>query len=175
LTAGTLAFASSQAPSLRPSRLCIPSENALRGDTDESVGTSPNSLFMLSLARSGHYYQYLLSQGFGIGIGIGMLFIPSISVVAQYFTRMRAIAMGIVLSGSSLGAIVHTIILNKLLDRPSGFSPAIRCESLVKPPSDAALFSLLEPWHTCRLHYFSWPSYLSSHDLAPAQSQTVPP
>jgi MFS family permease len=81
---------------------------------------------MLSLAR--HYYQYFLSQGIGIGIGIGLLFVPSISVVTHYFKRRRAIAMGIVLSGSSLGAIVHTVMLNKLLDRPAGFSWAIRCE-----------------------------------------------
>ena len=88
----------------------------------------PDSIFMLSLARSGHYYQYFLSQGIGIGIGIGLLFVPSISVVTHYFTRRRAIAMGIVLSGSSLGAIVHTVMLNELLGRSTGFPWAIRCE-----------------------------------------------
>ena len=72
---------------------------------------------MLSLAHSGKYYQFFLSQGIGIGIGIGVLFVPSISVVTHYFMKRRAIAMGIVLSGSSLGAIVHTVILNKLLYR----------------------------------------------------------
>jgi MFS family permease len=108
---------------------------------------------MLSLARPGHYYQYFLSQGIGIGIGIGLLFVPSISIVTHYFTRRRAIAMGIVSSGSSLGAIVHTAMLNKLLDCPAGFSWAIRCEDQSNHFSDAGLLSLTELWDLCRLPY----------------------
>jgi MFS family permease len=129
LTVDILASASSQAPSLLLSRMCIPVENSLASDTDTSVGMFPVSLFMLSLAHSGQYYQHFLPQGIGAGIGIGLLFVPSISVVTHYFTRRRAIAMGIVSSGSSLGAIIHTVMFNKLLDRPTGFPWAIRCES----------------------------------------------
>ncbi|KAI9068325.1 MFS general substrate transporter [Trametes sanguinea] len=88
------------------------------------------SLFMLSLAKPGQYYQVFLSQGVGVGIGAGMMYIPSVAVVSQYFHKRRALAMTIVASGSSLGAIVHPIMLNNTLNNPKiGFANAARANA----------------------------------------------
>ncbi|CDO77695.1 hypothetical protein BN946_scf184969.g46 [Trametes cinnabarina] len=88
------------------------------------------SLFMLSLAKPDQYYQVFLSQGVGVGLGAGMMYIPSVAVVSQYFHKRRALAMTIVASGSSLGAIVHPIMLNNTLNDPKiGFAIATRANA----------------------------------------------
>ncbi|RPD54175.1 MFS general substrate transporter [Lentinus tigrinus ALCF2SS1-7] len=88
------------------------------------------SLFMHSLAKPDEFYQILLSQGIGAGLGAGMLYLPSISIVSHYFHRRRTLAMTMVSSGSSIGAVVHPIMLNNLLSNPSiGFAVAARANA----------------------------------------------
>ncbi|KAF4618317.1 hypothetical protein D9613_011702 [Agrocybe pediades] len=86
------------------------------------------SLFMLSLTKPNHYYQVLLSQGFGVGIGIGMMYVPSIAILSHYFQRRRILVMTIVATGSSLGSTIHPIMLNNTLDR-LGFPVASRANA----------------------------------------------
>ncbi|KAH9858585.1 MFS general substrate transporter [Lenzites betulinus] len=88
------------------------------------------SLFMHSLAKPQQYYQIILSQGIGAGLGGGMTYIPSVAVLSQYFTKRRALAMTIVASGSSLGSIIHPIMLNNTLNNPRiGFAIAARANA----------------------------------------------
>ncbi|ANB15604.1 Mch5p [Sugiyamaella lignohabitans] len=68
---------------------------------------------MTSLSYS--YYQVLLAQGIAVGIGANLLFISVLSVVPQYFTTRRAAALGLVVSGSSLGGVLYPIIVERLL------------------------------------------------------------
>ena len=72
--------------------------------------------------------QILLSQGIAVGLGGGMLYIPSLAILSQYFQKRRAMAMTIVAAGSSLGAVVHPIMLNNTLDR-LGFAIAARANA----------------------------------------------
>ncbi|MCJ1227510.1 hypothetical protein MMC12_004166 [Toensbergia leucococca] len=74
---------------------------------------------------STQYYQVFLSQGICIGLGSGCLFIPSIAIVAVYFTTNRALATGIAVSGSSIGGIVYPITF-RALQPQIGFSWATR-------------------------------------------------
>lgn len=57
----------------------------------------------MMLSLSTEYYQILLSQGFCVGIGAGLIYVPAIAMVNVKFTSRRAIAMGLVTSGASLG------------------------------------------------------------------------
>lgn len=104
------------------------------------------SLFMLSLTKPGNFYQvsifrYLamfsrnkifhkvfLTQAIGAGIGGGMLYVPSVSLVSQYFKRRRSSVMTFVAAGSSLGSVVHPIMLNNTLER-IGFANATRANA----------------------------------------------
>jgi len=52
-----------------------------------------------------------------MGLGLGLMFIPCISVPAHYFRRRIAFAVGIILSGSSLGSIAFPI--SKHITHPS--------------------------------------------------------
>ncbi|KAG2109860.1 major facilitator superfamily domain-containing protein [Suillus discolor] len=86
-------------------------------------------LFMLSLTKPDGYYQIFLSQGIGHGIAIGLTNVPSIAIVSHHFQRRRAVAMGIVVAGSSLGAILHPIMLNNLINGRLGFANGVRASA----------------------------------------------
>ncbi|WWC61892.1 uncharacterized protein I303_104477 [Kwoniella dejecticola CBS 10117] len=70
-------------------------------------------IFMTSLCK--RFWQTILAQALGLGIGIGIILLPSFSIMSQYFQKKRALAMGIAVTGSSTGAIVLPIMLNRLL------------------------------------------------------------
>ncbi|KAG2357323.1 major facilitator superfamily domain-containing protein [Suillus spraguei] len=89
-------------------------------------------LLMLSLAKLNGYYQaslIFLSQGLGFGIAIGLTNVPSIAVVSHYFQRRRAIAMAIVVTGSSLGGILYPVMLNHLINGKLGFANGVRASA----------------------------------------------
>lgn len=102
---------------------------------------------MLSLVQPNHYYQTLLSQGVGLGLSMSMLFLPSVSIMSQYFRQRRALAMGMTLigeiysnslpltlrpqpmrknTGSSAGGIIWPILFNHLFNGTTGFRWAVR-------------------------------------------------
>ncbi|KAG1754141.1 major facilitator superfamily domain-containing protein [Suillus lakei] len=87
------------------------------------------SLFMLSLSKPDQYYQIFLAQGVGLGIASGLMYVPSIAVVSHYFRRRRTLAMTFVASGSSLGAVIHPIMLNNLLNGRLGFGNGVRASA----------------------------------------------
>jgi len=67
-------------------------------------------IMMLSLAKE--YWQIFLAQGFCMGLGAGLLYVPSLALVGIWFSRKRALAMGIVMSGVSVGEyILHLLTL----------------------------------------------------------------
>lgn len=69
---------------------------------------------MLSLCHE--YWEVMLAQGVTIGIGAGMLFIPAVTIGAQYFTTRLGLAMGIATAGSSFGGVLYPIVLFRLID-----------------------------------------------------------
>jgi MFS family permease len=62
-------------------------------------------MMMTSLAHE--YWQALLSQGFCIGFGHGCLFIVGVGQVSLTFKRRRWMAMGLGMSGGSVGELVQ--------------------------------------------------------------------
>lgn len=58
---------------------------------------------MVMTSLGSQYYEILLSQGITVGIGTSLLLVPSISLVAQYFSRKRILAIGISTTGSGIG------------------------------------------------------------------------
>lgn len=70
--------------------------------------------------------QIILAQGFGLGIAEGLLYVPSITVVSHYFCRRRTLAMTLVACGAPIGAIVHPIMLNNLINGRLGFANGVR-------------------------------------------------
>ena len=85
-------------------------------------------LIMLSLSHK--YYQILLSQSVCSGIGLSLIMMPAIASPQTYFAKKRAVAMGLVISGSSIGGIVWPLMARSLLPQ-IGFGWTIRCCALL--------------------------------------------
>ncbi|KAM0248645.1 hypothetical protein ACHAQJ_009387 [Trichoderma viride] len=69
-------------------------------------GTAVCLLSFICSSFATHYYQYLLAQGILLGIATG--------AISEWFNHKRGLALGIALSGSSVGGIFWPIIINKL-------------------------------------------------------------
>ncbi|KAF8990292.1 MFS general substrate transporter [Cyathus striatus] len=89
------------------------------------------SLFMVSIAHHDQYYQVFLSQAIGMGIGAGLLYVPALAIQAHYWQKRRAIAMGIVLLGSSTGGVIFPIMLDQLFKGAVGFEWGVRISAFV--------------------------------------------
>ena len=72
-------------------------------------------LMMTSLCHE--YWQVLLAQGFCVGVGYGCAYIPTVSNIPSYFLKRRAIAYGLLATGTSFGGVVYPILFNKLQPR----------------------------------------------------------
>ncbi|GAM88728.1 hypothetical protein ANO11243_067620 [Dothideomycetidae sp. 11243] len=83
------------------------------------------SFMLLSICH--RYWQILLCQGFLCGVCTGMLYIPSIAQIPQYFSpsRKRNFAIGLVLSGAPVGGVIYPLIFRNLLPS-AGFPWATR-------------------------------------------------
>ena len=75
------------------------------------------AMMMLSLCKT--YWQIMLVQGVLMGLVMGFLQIPAFAAVSQHFGKKRAAALGIAVSGSSIGGIVMPIALSKMLNSSS--------------------------------------------------------
>ena len=63
------------------------------------------------------FWQVVLAQGICIGLGCGLVFGPCTAIIAQYFSRRRALASGIVSMGSPVAGILLPIIFSNLEPR----------------------------------------------------------
>ncbi|KAK7423156.1 hypothetical protein QQX98_001232 [Neonectria punicea] len=62
------------------------------------------------------YHFILLSQGFLFGIRNAMLYYPTASAIAEWFDKRRGLALGLAISGSSVGGIIWPLVIGHLLD-----------------------------------------------------------
>lgn len=67
------------------------------------VGSLLTVFGMMMLSISTEYYEVFLSQGVCVGVGCGLLYVPTMSMIGGAFKNKRAIAMGLVTSGTALG------------------------------------------------------------------------
>lgn len=81
-----------------------------------AVGTFFTVFGVMMASLSTKYYQFLLSHGICTGIGIGMTFLPIIGLPNQWFTKRRALAVGLAIGGSSIGGLIWPIMVNQLLN-----------------------------------------------------------
>jgi MFS family permease len=92
----------------------------------------------------------MLAQGVLMGIAMGFLLFPAMAAVSQYFDKKRAAALGLAVSGSSIGGVVFPIASSKMLNSSSlGFGWTVRVIGLVMLPllafSCVAIKSRLPP------------------------------
>lgn len=91
------------------------------------------AVMMTSLCEE--FYQFFLAQGVLLGISMSLVTWPMLALVGQHIKRKRALAMGIVLAGSSLGGVIWPIAVDKLLKIPDvGFPWTMRIVGFIMIP-----------------------------------------
>ncbi|KAE8341045.1 hypothetical protein BDV24DRAFT_57458 [Aspergillus arachidicola] len=89
------------------------------------IGTFLHVFGLMMTSISKEYYQFILAQGICSPLGASFVFYPALSCTATWFDKRRALAFGIVSSGSSLGGVVFPTMLSRLLPR-IGFGWSLR-------------------------------------------------
>ncbi|EKG19792.1 Major facilitator superfamily [Macrophomina phaseolina MS6] len=85
-------------------------------------------VFMTSISTE--YWQLFLSQGICKGLGDGLVFCPTVSLVATYFSKKRSLAMACTASGGATGGIIFPLVAQQLLPKV-GFGWTVRTMAFV--------------------------------------------
>ena len=83
------------------------------------------ALILLSFIHPGQFWLILMTQGLLMGFTIAFGVQPAVTVVGQHFKERRALAMGLVSTGSALGGIGFPLMFDQLLPR-LGFPNSLR-------------------------------------------------
>ncbi|SPN98677.1 related to monocarboxylate transporter [Cephalotrichum gorgonifer] len=96
-------------------------------------------VFMSSISTE--YYQLFLAQGICKGLGDGLVFCPTVSLVATYFSKKRSLAMAVTASGAATGGIIFPLIAQQLLPKV-GFGWTVRTMGFVILFNTAVVMSI---------------------------------
>jgi MFS family permease len=95
-----------------------------------ALGSLLQIIGVFTTSVSTKYWQLFLAQGVCKGLGDGLVFCPTVSLVATYFSTRRSLAMGIMASGGATGGIIFPLIAQQLLPRV-GFGWTVRTMGFV--------------------------------------------
>ncbi|KAJ5219626.1 hypothetical protein N7468_008830 [Penicillium chermesinum] len=90
-------------------------------------------VMMTSLCKE--YWEFMLAQGVLMGIAMGFVQFPAMAALTQYFMKKRGAAMGLTISGSSIGGVVFPLALSKMLNSTDlGYGWSVRIMGFVIIP-----------------------------------------
>ncbi|KAL7928086.1 MFS general substrate transporter [Trichoderma chlorosporum] len=88
------------------------------------------SMLATSFTKPNAVWQLFLAQSIPFGLTVAFGVQPALTVVGQHFKKRRALAMGIVASGSSLGGVCLPVMFSKLVPK-IGFPWSMRAGMLI--------------------------------------------
>lgn len=94
------------------------------------VGSVLVTLGFMLTSISTQYWHFMLSQAICIGTGSGLLVLPSLALIPQYFLKKQALATGIITAGSSVGGVIYPLIFQNLSEK-AGFAWATRAVGFI--------------------------------------------
>lgn len=71
---------------------------------------------LLGASWSTQIWHLFLSQGLSFGFGMGFLFVASVGVVPQWFSKRRSFANSIATAGSGLGGLIYSLGTNAMIE-----------------------------------------------------------
>ena len=80
------------------------------------TGVTLETLALISASFTHEIWQLFLSQGVCFGFGMGFLFVGSVGIVPQWFTKKRSLANGIGTAGSGLGGMMYSLATNAMIE-----------------------------------------------------------
>ncbi|KIW67847.1 hypothetical protein PV04_07069 [Phialophora macrospora] len=81
------------------------------------IGVFFETLSLIGASFCKEKYQIILAQGFCFGWGMGFLFVGSVGIMAQWFTKKRSLANAIAAAGSGCGGLVYSLVTQRVIDR----------------------------------------------------------
>ena len=80
------------------------------------IGVFLETLALVGASFAHETWQLFLSQGLCFGFGIGFLFVGSVGVVPQWFTKRRSLANGVATAGSGIGGLMYSLATQAMID-----------------------------------------------------------
>lgn len=80
------------------------------------LGIGLETLALVGASFTHQTWQLFLSQGMLFGVGMGLLFVGTVGIVPQWFTKRRSLANGIGTAGSGLGGMMYSLATNAMID-----------------------------------------------------------
>jgi MFS family permease len=71
---------------------------------------------LLGASWATQIWQLFLSQGLAFGFGMGFLFVASVGLVPQWFSKRRSFANSIATAGSGIGGLIYSLGTNAMID-----------------------------------------------------------
>jgi MFS family permease len=80
------------------------------------IGVFFETLALIGASFAAEIWQLFLSQGVCFGLGMGFLFVGTVGIVPQWFTKRRSLANGMATSGSGIGGLVYSLATNAMIE-----------------------------------------------------------
>ncbi|KAK6592995.1 major facilitator superfamily transporter [Botrytis cinerea] len=80
-----------------------------------AIGIVLETAGLLGASFAYEIWHLFLSQGVAFGFGMGFLFVGSVGVVPQWFSKRRSLANGISAAGSGLGGLIYSLGTNAMI------------------------------------------------------------
>lgn len=123
-------------------------------------GTLLLSFALMMTSLCDEYWQFMLAQSLCFGLAAACLCIPGMAITSTYFSTRRAFALGVVASGSSIGAVVYTVVFRNLEDKV-GFPWTVRVFGFIAfgtlAVSNVVMRPRIAPAH--RRSLFAWHAF----------------
>lgn len=108
-----------------------------------AIGVLVQALGWILASFTKQIWQLYLAQGVLIGSGLGFIFIPSIAVLSQWFSKKRSLANGISAAGSGIGGVIWAFATRALIDN-LGIAWTLRITGIVTCVVNLTATSLLK-------------------------------
>lgn len=80
-----------------------------------SIGIILQTIGLLGASWANQIWHLFLSQGLAFGIGMGFLFVSSVGIVPQWFSKKRSFANSIATAGSGIGGLIYSLATNAMI------------------------------------------------------------
>jgi MFS family permease len=81
------------------------------------VGVFFQTISLISASFAKTIWQLFLSQGICFGWGMGFLFVGSVGIIPQWFTKRRSLANGIGTAGSGIGGLIYSLTTEAMIQK----------------------------------------------------------
>jgi len=84
-----------------------------------SCGILLETAGLLGASFATEIWHLFLSQGLAFGFGMGFLFVGSVGLVPQWFSKRRSFANSIAAAGSGIGGLIYSLATNAMIEHIS--------------------------------------------------------